>query len=101
MSAIYKKELKSYFNTGIGWLFLAATLCLVGLFPAIFLYMSRSPHLAGFFWHFFPICPSFSTLQDFSGIFPYMIHFLSATHKFETIFPFFSSNPPSFFCNTG
>lgn len=32
MSAIFKREFKSYFQTVIGWLFIAATLCIYGLY---------------------------------------------------------------------
>ena len=32
MRAIWKRELKSYFQTVIGWLFIAATLALFGLY---------------------------------------------------------------------
>ncbi len=46
MSAIYKKELKSYFNTGIGWLFLAATLCLVGLYFTIYCLLYGYPYIS-------------------------------------------------------
>lgn len=32
MIAIYKRELKSYFQTVIGWLFIAAVIALYGLY---------------------------------------------------------------------
>lgn len=32
MTAIYKRELKSYFNTVIGWLFIAVTIALMGVY---------------------------------------------------------------------
>ncbi len=32
MSAIFKREFKAYFQTVIGWLFIAATLCIFGLY---------------------------------------------------------------------
>ena len=32
MSAIFKREFKAYFQTVIGWLFIAATLCIYGLY---------------------------------------------------------------------
>lgn len=46
MLAIYKKELRSYFHTGIGWLFVAATLCLVGLYFTVYSLIYGYPYIS-------------------------------------------------------
>lgn len=46
MQAIYKKELRSYFHTGIGWLFIAATLCLTGLYFTVYSLIYGYPYIS-------------------------------------------------------
>ena len=41
MRAIWKRELKSYFQTVTGWLFIAATLALFGLYFYVYNIISR------------------------------------------------------------
>lgn len=36
MAAIFKREFKSYFQSVIGWLFIAVTLCLYGLYFVVY-----------------------------------------------------------------
>lgn len=47
MTAIYKRELKTFFTTVTGWLFIAAHICLAGLYffainPAVRLQQCRT-----------------------------------------------------------
>lgn len=46
MWAIYKKEVKSFFQSVIGWLFLAATLALFGLYFYVYNLLYASPYLS-------------------------------------------------------
>lgn len=46
MCAIFKREFKSYFQSVIGWLFLAATLCLFGLYFYVYNLVYGYPNIA-------------------------------------------------------
>ena len=46
MIAIFKRELKSYFQTVIGWLFLAAVLALYGLYFYAYSLRSGYPYIS-------------------------------------------------------
>lgn len=46
MFAIYKKELKSYFRSFIGFLFIAVTLFFIGLYFSIYNMISGLPYFA-------------------------------------------------------
>ena len=46
MRAIYKRELKSFFHSFVGWLFLAATLFLAGIYFTVYNIMSGYPTIS-------------------------------------------------------
>lgn len=46
MSAIYKRELKSYFRSFIGFLFIAVTLFFLGLYFSVYNLMNGYPYFA-------------------------------------------------------
>lgn len=46
MGAIYKRELKSFFHSFVGWLFLAATLFLMGIYFTVYNIMSGYPTIS-------------------------------------------------------
>ena len=46
MLAIYKRELKSYFRTFIGFLFIAVTLFFLGLYFSVYNLMNGYPYFA-------------------------------------------------------
>ena len=62
MLAVYKKELKSYFTSVIGWVFIAFFLILVGLYFMVYNLMNG---LYGFFtgiqWCRIVLYPAFGT----------------------------------------
>lgn len=46
MKAIYKRELKSFFHSFVGWLFLAATLFMMGIYFTVYNIMSGYPTIS-------------------------------------------------------
>lgn len=46
MAAIYKRELKSFFHSFVGWLFLAATLFMMGIYFTVYNIMSGYPTIS-------------------------------------------------------
>ena len=46
MTAIYKRELKSFFHSFVGWLFLAATLFMMGIYFTVYNIMSGYPTIS-------------------------------------------------------
>lgn len=46
MMAIYKRELKSFFHSFVGWLFLAATLFMMGIYFTVYNIMSGYPTIS-------------------------------------------------------
>lgn len=46
MKAIYKRELKAYFQTVIGWLFIAAIMIFTGIYFVAYNMLYRSPYIA-------------------------------------------------------
>lgn len=46
MAAIYKRELRSYFHSFVGWLFLAATLFMMGIYFTVYNIMSGYPTIS-------------------------------------------------------
>lgn len=46
MAAIYKRELRSFFHSFVGWLFLAATLFMMGIYFTVYNIMSGYPTIS-------------------------------------------------------